>query len=429
MALHRSKTVLKNHLFGACFTWLLTSLFYSFQFFLRSSPNAMSTTLMDHFSIGIQDLGLFSAMYYIPYSFLQVPVGIALDVWGPKRILRIGTLVCIAGALLFPFSPTFTWALLARFLIGAGAAASFIGSIRMNSLWFSPQYLAFSIGLLSAVGKLGSSMSNKWLPQVLKSGYDWQWVIISLCAVGGALSLFIWMFVKNGPKDVFQGVSHSPSWSMIGKETLGVLKSPMVWAMGIYGYSMYLVLSVFSDTYSINFLISRLNISKECAGNLSFWVPVGSAIGASLISFLSDYFQQRRLFLSICSCATLAISSLIFYGPALSTFKMGGLLFLLGIASSGQILIFAIVAESFSSRLTGISIGVTNALLMLGGAIHNPLVGHLLTFKSQGNKDYVYGMSDYRLAFSSLTLCFILASVISFFVKETHPSKNPLIPV
>lgn len=423
MALNHSKPVLKSHLFGACFTWLISSLFYSFQFFLRSSPNAMSPSLMAHFHIGIEEISWFSAMYFVSYSLLQVPLGVALDVWGPKRILRIGALICVGGAILFVLSPTFGFALLARMLIGMGAAASFIGSIRMSTLWFSPQYLAFSIGLLSAMGKLGSALAINILPSLLEYGYSWQWVIGLLCIVGTFLTLLVWLFLKNGPQDVFHGVSHNPSWSIIRQESWNVLKKPIVWAMGIYGYSMYLVLSVLSDTYSIGFLASSLSITKEHAGSLASWAPIGSAIGASLISFLSDHFKQRKLFLRFCSCMTLFISSWIFYGPALPPFIVGILFFILGVVSSGQILIFAIVAESFPSRLTGISIGITNALLMLGGAIHNPLVGDLLTLRSGlgGEPE----LMDYRLAFSSLTVCFLLASIVSFFSKETHPSKAP----
>ena len=424
MALNRSKTVLRSPLFGACLTWMICSLFYSFQFFLRSSPNAMGPSLMAHFSIGIEEISWFSAMYFVSYSLLQVPLGVALDVWGPKSTLRIGTIICTGGAVLFVLSPTFGCALLARMLIGMGAAASFIGSIRMSTLWFSPQYLAFSIGLLSAVGKMGSALALKVLPYLLEYGYSWQWVIGLLCVVGTVLTFFVWVFLKNGPQDVFRGVSSTPSWSIIRQESWSVLKKPIVWAMGIYGYSMYLVLSVLSDTYSIGFLSSSLNISKEYAGSLCSWAPIGSAIGASLISFLSDHFKQRKLFLRICSCMTLLISSWIFYGPALPATIVGVLFFILGVVSSGQILIFAIVAESFPSRLTGISIGITNALLMLGGAIHNPLVGDILTLRS-GKLGGEPQLMDYRLAFSTLTVCFLLASIISFFSKETHPSKTP----
>jgi nitrate/nitrite transporter NarK len=387
----------------------------------------MGDALIQDFGINVEELGWFSATYYVSYSLLQVPLGIALDIWGPKRILRIGTIICVLGAVLFVMALDFKIALLGRMFIGMGAAASFIGSIRMSTLWFSPGYLAFSIGLLSAMGKLGGALANKTLPYLMHSGMNWQYVIGLLCAVGAVLALLIWIFLKNGPKDTFRGVSEVPSWALIQKEVWSVLKGPTVWMMGLYGYSMYLVLSVFSDTYSINFLSCNLDISKEHAGSLSSWAPIGSAIGASLISFLSDRFQQRRLFLRLCSCMTLAISSVIFFGPPVSPSFMRGLLFALGLASSGQILIFAIVAESFSSRLTGIATGITNALLMLGGALHNPLVGRLLSSSQDHGaieSSMIYTIRDYRVAFSSLTVCFFAASVISFFVKETHPSKH-----
>jgi sugar phosphate permease len=417
-----------THHFWACLTWCLTALFFGFQFFLRSSPNAMGDCLGAYFNIGVKHLGWFSSVYYISYSLLQIPTGIALDMWGPKRVLRIGTTICVAGSVVFALAPTFSVALLGRMLIGFGAAAAFIGTIRVTTLWFTPAYLAFSIGLLSAVGKLGGALANKTLPQLMVSDLSWQSLIWMLSGLGGFLSLLIWLFVRNGPQDKFHGAG-GQTWSLTQKEVFAVLKNPTVWAMGLYGYAMYLVLSVFSDTYSINFLSSRLAITKQAAGSLSAWAPIGSAVGALVISFLSDRLKKRRFFLRICSCATLIISSIIFFGPPLSVDLVRILLLLLGISSSGQILIFAIVAESFSTRLTGVVTGITNALMMAGGALHNPLVGWLI-HRSYENRpstigaEVIYTLTDYRVAFSSISLCFFAATIISFFAKETHPSRK-----
>ncbi len=384
--------------------------------------------MIAYFGIGLEHLGWFGAAYYVSYSVLQVPTGIALDVWGPKRVLRIGTLICVAGSIVFASAPTFSIALLGRMLIGFGAAASFIGTIRMTTLWFTPAYLAFSVGLLSAFGKLGGALANKTLPQLMVSGMSWQSLIFMLSGLGAVLTVLIWIFAKNGPKDTFHGVSAEQSWSLVRKEIFGVLKSPIAWAMGIYGYAMYLVLSVFSDTYSINFLSCRLDVTKQVAGGVAAWAPIGSAIGALLISFLSDRMQRRRLFLRLCSCAALITSSIVFFGPPISIEMMRFLLLFLGIFSGGQILIFAVVTESFSSRLTGVATGITNALLMAGGALHNPLVGWLIHDSYQARTNDMgahapYVISDYRLAFGSIAICFVAAAIISFFMKETHPAR------
>jgi sugar phosphate permease len=413
----------KSHLFWACTTWTITSLFYAFQFFLRSSPNAISSQLMQEFHINAGMLGLLTSAYYIPYSLLQIPIGICLDLWGPKRILRIGTLFCILGAVLFGFSDTFLTACIGRSLIGMGAAVSFIGSIRINSLWFSSAYFAFSTGLLTAMGKLGGgALSNFFLPLWVQKVPSWHHIIWMLSAWGFVLTILVWLFVRNGPEDKFVPMVKKISIKNVWVEFVKVLKQPIVWYMGFFGYSLYVVLSVFTDTYSINFLCAKLSITQEKSGALASLAPIGSAVGASTISYMSDFLKKRLLFLRVSAFFTLVMSSLIFFGPAYFNPLMGGLLFLLGFFSGGQVLVFAVAAESLPSKISGMATGMTNAILMAGGALHNPLVGYLLDrFKSAGESASTYTLMDYQIAFVSLSVCFVVSLMISFLIKETHP--------
>ena len=165
-------------------TWALVSGFYAFQFFLRSTLNPMSQVLMKDFGVNVQDISYLSAAYYIPYVWLQIPLGGMLDRWGPKLVLRWGTIVCVCGALIFAHTSSFVWAFVGRFFIGAGGAASLIGSIRMNSLWLSASSLAFATGLLSGLGKIGGSAANGLLPMWL-AGSSWH-EVLSYIAWGGS---------------------------------------------------------------------------------------------------------------------------------------------------------------------------------------------------------------------------------------------------
>lgn len=407
--------------------WGMTSLFYGFQFFLRSAPNAMSAQLMQEFHIDASMLGLLSAAYYVPYSMLQIPIGITLDLCGPKKVLRVGTVLCVLGALLFSIAPNFFTACCGRSLIGMGAAVSFIGSVRMNSLWFSSAYLAFATGLLSAMGKLwGGAASNFFLPYLMQKIASWNVVIWALCGWGTFLTLLIWLLVRNGPKDNFTPAIQVISLKGIHEEFTKVLRNPTIWEVGIYGYALYLVLSVFADTYSIDFLCKKLNIMRDKAGFFALWVPVGSAVGASVLSYLSDRLKKRKIFLQCASFSTLFFSSVLFFGPTFPDSVMIAILFSLGFFSGGQVLIFAVAQESMPVRFAGMATGTTNALLMASGAIHNPLVGWLLTRAWDGkslNGNHLYTLGNYQFAFSSLTFFFALAFVISLFVKETHPKS------
>ncbi|GAJ46417.1 putative transporter YybO [Holospora elegans E1] len=293
----------KFHLY-ALWVWLFTSLFYGFQFFLRSSPNALAPQLMEEFRIDAQTLGIFSSVYYWTYASLQIPIGMFLDLFGPKKVLRVGMLTCITGAFLFGFSQNFSMAIIARSLIGAGAAVSFVGSIRMNTLWFKPTYLAFIVGLLSAIGKIGGACANFGLPLMVQwmnssshnETYVWKKIILFLSCIGLILAALVWGIGKNGPKDVFVPAISQWNWKKIRAEFLCVAKRRSIWILGAYGYALYLTLSVFSDTFSIGFIERWLGIPVKQASKLSALVAVGSSCGAPLLSFYLIFLKNEYFF-------------------------------------------------------------------------------------------------------------------------------------
>jgi MFS family permease len=412
----------------AWLTWFILALFYSFQFFLRSSPNALAIPLMDEFHMDAGTLGVFASSYYITYSFFQIPVGIALDTYGPKTVLRAGTAFCVMGAILFSFASTLPMALLGRALIGMGGAVSFIGSIHMTTLWFSPLQLTFAVGLLSSVGKLaGGALANAWLPTFIDLAPSWHHVMWGLCAWGSFLSLLIWVFVKNGPSDFFHSSLKGQSFGYYKKEFFTVMRSAVVWRMGIFGYALYLSLSVFSDTYSMGFLQQLFGISKSSAGKLASLVMIGSAFGAAVLSYLSGRFKKRRMFLRLSGGLTAFFGGLIFFCPMHSVALCGFFLFCLGFFSGGQVLIFIISSENLPARLSGMAVGATNAIMMLGGTFHNPLVGEILKFFWDGQKEGahpVYTLLDYRVAFSSIFIFYLFSFLIAIRMPESS-FKSP----
>lgn len=412
----------------AFFTWLVTSLFYAFQFFLRSAPNSLQEQLMKDFAIDSAAFGLFSSAYYWSYSFLQIPVGAALDLLGPKKMLRFGTSVCVLGAIIFALSPNFSIAILGRFLLGAGAAVSFIGSVRMNTLWVTGSYLAFAIGSLTAMGKiLGGAASVRYLKDIIALMPNWHQAVLLLCAIGAFFVVMLWIFAKNGPEDHFEPNIKHFSMKNIGQELFGVIREPMLWKVGLYGYALYLSLSVIGDTYSTGFFSQRLGVSKDVACGISSWILLGSAAGAPFLSFLSDFIKRRKPILMVSSFFVVVLAYFVFYGPSCSIATMKILTFLFGFFAGGQALIFAIAVESVGIRRAGMALGLVNCLLMFGGAMHNPLVGFILKKFWTGetlNDIPLYHLSNYQLAFLSVYVMFILAFLLSFFMKESHQKRQ-----
>jgi len=85
--------------------------------------------LMADFGVSSALLGNLSALYFYAYASLQIPIGVMVDRWGPRRLMTAAWLLAGAGSLLFAAAETLEAAYLGRFLIGVGSAFFFVCSL------------------------------------------------------------------------------------------------------------------------------------------------------------------------------------------------------------------------------------------------------------------------------------------------------------
>ena len=91
----------------------------------------MLPELAKKYSISSIGLGTLSACFYYPYIFMQIPVGLITDKFGPQRIMALASFFTGAACLLFALSDSFACSLIARMLMGFCGAFAFVGTLRI----------------------------------------------------------------------------------------------------------------------------------------------------------------------------------------------------------------------------------------------------------------------------------------------------------
>lgn len=145
------------------FPWLvcmLGALFYCYEYYLRIAPSVMTADLMRAFAISAAALGNLTAFYYYAYTPMQLPVGILMDRYGPRRLLVIAVLCCALGSYLFTQTSHIGIAQLGRFLVGFGSAFAFVGVLKLSALWLAPERFAFMSGFATTLGMLGAVIGD-----------------------------------------------------------------------------------------------------------------------------------------------------------------------------------------------------------------------------------------------------------------------------
>src|SRR5579872_2988762 len=100
--------------------WFLSAFFMFYKYALEVSPSIMTSTLMSTFNITGIELGNLAACYFYAYLLLQIPAGLLLDRFGPRKVTTIAIALCAFGSILFAQSASLFSAGVGRFLIGTG---------------------------------------------------------------------------------------------------------------------------------------------------------------------------------------------------------------------------------------------------------------------------------------------------------------------
>ena len=404
--------------------WGLASLFYFYQFILRGSPNVMADALMTDFAINASSFGLLTACYYYVYAFLQIPVGVFLDRFGPQKVLRLAIILCISGTLVFSFAHNLWIAALGRALIGAGASAAFLGTVSVSHLWFPPERLAVIMGVSIAFGTLGGMAANLPLALLLDVMH-WRATLWVLVGLGVVLGIFMWAIIRNPPPSAS---SHDTlnNWPDAMKALKVVLRYRSIWSIGLYGSLMYLPLTVFTDVWGTSFLVHAAGMDRATASMGVMMVLVGCGIGAPLMAYFSDVLKARRFPMFLSALLSIVVSAFAVCVPGLSHTALFVLLFLVGLCMTGQTLVFVSACEKMPAHISGMVAGVLNMIIMMGGVIFQPLTGFVIDFFWDGTLSAgvpVYQAIDYRLAMAILPLSALLSFALTFFLPETHPEK------
>ncbi|HEU4378308.1 MAG TPA: MFS transporter, partial [Hyphomicrobiaceae bacterium] len=165
------------------FGWLAGATFFFYAWILRVAPSVMVEELMRDFSVGAAVLGHLSAAYFYGYAGMQIPVGILLDRFGPRRLMTVAACVCAGGCVLFATAETLSAAIAGRVLIGASAAFSLVGAMAIAGQWFPPDRFALLSGLAMAAGMAGGVFGQAPLRLVMEAT-DWRTTTLLVAGAG-----------------------------------------------------------------------------------------------------------------------------------------------------------------------------------------------------------------------------------------------------
>ena len=399
----------------------IASLFYCYEYLLRIVPGVMEAQLRVSFgNISATAFGTLSAYYYFAYTPMQLPVGLLMDKYGPRRLLIFACLMCSIGSWLFTFTGSILIASLGRFMVGFGSAFAFVGVLSLAVVWLPKKFFSMVAGFVTTLGMLGAIGGQVGMTYLAQS-IGWQKVLLLGPIIGLVLCVLMFIFIKDKNLVVKQQQSNDVSLKKFLKNLYEILSNGQIWLVGLIGSLLYLSLSVFAEIWGKSYLMVAHSLSSLEASSSISMVFLGWAVGGPMLGLIADFTDRRSTVLILGSILAAISVSLLLYVSELNLFSINILLFCYGLFCSVEVIVISIAKDSSTSKLSGTVFACVNMIIMLGGVIFQPLVGELLDYFWNGSiheQIRIYSEADYQLVLSFLPLSLICVAIAVFFVRE-----------
>ncbi|MCX7164449.1 MAG: MFS transporter [Rhodocyclales bacterium] len=160
---------------------------YFFSYFLRNVNAVIAPELTRELGVSAADLGLLTSAYLIAFSAAQLPLGLALDRYGARRVEAFLLLIAAAGCAWFATGTTLTELAMARALIGLGVSSCLMASFKSSSQWFGVERQASLNAAIMAAGGLGALTASTPLSWAVPV-FGWRAVFYALAVAGLAVA-------------------------------------------------------------------------------------------------------------------------------------------------------------------------------------------------------------------------------------------------
>ena len=159
---------------------------YFLSYLLRVVNAVIAPDLIRDIGLDASDLGLMTSVAFLAFGAFQLPLGILLDRFGPRRTEAVLLVVAAGGTFVFASAQGLAGLVAGRALIGLGTSACLMAAFKAYVLWFPRERLPLVNGFQMAAGGLGALAGTA--PVELALGLtDWR----GLFGVLGVLALAI----------------------------------------------------------------------------------------------------------------------------------------------------------------------------------------------------------------------------------------------
>lgn len=388
-----------SHFPGAFGIWVVGVAAYFVAVFHRSSLAVAGLVATERFDISASQLASFTMLQLLVYALMQVPVGLFVDRFGPRRVMLVGSIILALAQLGFAFSTSYPLALVARTFVGVGDAMTFVCLVRLINTWFAPARIPLLTQISGPIGQFGAILSA--IPMTWALGqFGWTAAYAIAAMLSIVISVAIVVVVHDEP-GVRSAQGNSLSWLNIRQTLRLSWEHPGTRLAFWIHFATPFSTNLLGLLWGFPFLIRSEQTTEEVAGLLLSIMVIAIMVSGPMIGwFIGKYPWHRSTLVILTIYAMMAawVLVLAWPGPA----PLWALLLLVIVSAVGgpaSMVGFDLARTSNPVERLASATGIVNQGGFISSLLIVVVVGVVLDWRTPGNsaqyteESFIWAMS------------------------------------
>ena len=333
---------------------------FHLSYVFRSINVAIAGLLRAEFDLSASQLGLMTSMFFLAFAAVLLPLGAALDRYGPRRVQSLLMVVAAAGAVTFAWADSLPLLVLGRCLIGVGVGVALMAGLKAIVLWVPAERMTLANGCLMMFGSLGAVTAT--VPTaVLLDNLGWRGLFELLALLSLLTALLIYLVVPERN-------THMTSAAAPFLGVRAIYADRRFWRIAPLAATVVAASWSLQGLWAAPWLSHVEGLSRPAVVHELFIMGMSLSAGGMLLGAGADRLRRHgvsvaALLAAMAAVSILAQAGIIWRWPIPTTPAWA----IIAIAGAGSVLGYASITDLFPKSSSGRATAALN-LLQIGGA-------------------------------------------------------------
>jgi MFS family permease len=397
---------------------------YMISQFFRNSINVIGPDLSREFDLDAQALSMVASTFFLSFALVQIPLGMAIDRYGPKICLIAPALILIAGTLLFAVARDYRELVFARLIIGVGCSSFLMAPLTIYAERFSPARFGSLVGMHVGAGNVGALAATAPLA-LATAAIGWRWTFASVAIFASVMTLLVFLLVRDSEEGRQQRAIKAETLPMLLRGVREAAQIHSFWPVFGMQMTVYPAFGAIVGLWSGPWLAQVYGLALDQRGHVLFMMALAQIVGLFAWGTADRFFGSYKkpcLIGGMLCCGMLVLAALV---PIPGAYLLPFLI-VMGLVFGFSPALTAHGKALFPRHLIGRGLSLLNIGAMGGVFFQQWITGLVMSQFASKVVDgaRIYPPEAYRTVFALLAAEIVVALIFYSTTRDPHPDKK-----